>query len=288
MIRQIGICCTFFLMSFIFTNDTKTYLVRSIWEPNNVYKMKVIVDGVTELKYSGDPYALQSLAKGGVPDSIDGTSKSTIGETVTTGPLQSDSSFSIVLKIDDYMRTMNMNGITKDSTTSSPFAGVTMNGRCAKDGSIEDIKIEGRNLDEQLKNVFPSMLKNMNNSIKYPKGPIAIGDSFQQKMNIPFSVPGVKPFNLNFTNNMKLVGVDADTAFLHNNFVITFTLRDTNYTADIVGSGTGTVKHDLRLNHIFDYVTDTQMSFKIETGKVGMVGKVIARSELHSQITGLH
>jgi hypothetical protein len=156
-------------------------------------------------------------------------------------------------------------GGKKQETKADPTVGLKIYATQKDTSTIID-SIGGKDLPEEYKALFKSLVGTMNEAFKgFPNKAIRVGEKF--KVSLPISLPMPMVGNLNMTNQMeyKLVKVEKGIAYLEYTYQSTIDLEKNSKEFSFSGGGTGkgVMQYHIANGVLINNTTNMKMDMKI-------------------------
>jgi hypothetical protein len=200
---------------------------------------------------------------------------------IKTGALKTDKTmpFSITYKNMDMVATMNGKELP---LPKAAIEGKKLTGTCDVDGKmhIDTISTTG---DQQLNATMKDAFNKMQNVIKFPDKPLAIGESFTQE--IPMNFPA-GPFKMDFATKTTytLTAIKDNMAYFDTKLVMNIDMKTAqsgnskNMTGD--GDGAGKMVFDIKRNFPASMDSDMNINFNMDMGQAKMMMKLKGKSTI--------
>jgi predicted transcriptional regulator len=233
MIKNI-IALTFLLIPTLLRSQDGI-LFKVVQKENKHYRSSTTLTTESKINYQADESFLSRLKEKGVHLPIVVKQHQIFIMSTSTGEKNSDGKIPFSGKLDSIESTQYINDKLQDKSNSASFdTTFGMSGFYDNDSTIIN-EIHGRNIAPSMKEALKNTISQTLKSVKFPKKPIRVGESFSQSVPISIPVQGVM--------EVKMI------------MLITYTLKDLN----------------LQFGY-FDIIQDYSLTSDMDSAKVSMAG----------------
>jgi hypothetical protein len=255
-------------LSFGLSKAQQSFLFKIKYLPAHIYESAVTTDMNMEMIFSGDSATMKKIKEKGIKSPMEMTTKSDMEFDVETGVLKSGEMFPIVLYYKKIDSRSVLNGNEKDDA-ANPMLGQKIYAQYSTDGKIKVDSIPGKEIDDQLKEVFANTLDKLLNTMHFPDSPLKIGDTFAQ--DIPFNMP-IAGMNIGLTIKViyKLTSVENNIAYFDLDESLDMDITQTQNGLSVKGSGAGQGKmtYDIKGNFSPTRTATLKMKYTMLAGKI--------------------
>mgnify|MGYP001555072167 CR=1 FL=1 len=271
----------FFIFSFFEVKAQETVLFKIKYLPEHKYTSSMDINNHTEMNIEADKETLEKIKSKGVQLPLIITAKTSMGYEIQTGPLDGNKSFPVTISYTGINSAQTMNG--KETTSPpSPLLNLRIYAHCDKDNKMQLDSMPGKNLNDTLRTLIGSMIKNIQNQIKFPEQPLKIGDSFTQDLPMSFPVAGN---NIQMVIKMiyKLSEIKNRIAYfdLIETAEVKLTIKGNNL--DMIGQGDGKLIFDIAQSFAPSITSNLKCNYTMNMEKLLMKGSA-AISSIHKTV----
>lgn len=271
----------FFVFSFFEVKAQETVLFKIKYLPEHKYTSSMDINNHTEMNIEADKETLEKIKSKGVQLPLIITAKTSMGYEIQTGPLDDNKSFPLTISYTGINSSQTMNG--KETTSPpGPLLNLRIFAHCDKDNKMQLDSMPGKDLNDTLRTLIGSMVKNVQNQIKFPEQPLKIGDSFTQDLPMSFPVAGN---NIQMVIKMiyKLAEIKNRIAYfdLTETAEVKLTIKGNNL--DMIGQGDGKLIFDIAQSFAPSITSNLKFNYTMNMEKLLMKGSA-AISSIHKTV----
>ncbi len=242
----------FILLTLSACTGQKQIDFKVLLKPETIYDRTNAQTIETVTTYSGSQDFSERLKAMGVSNPSKKNKSTRVEMTLSTGKLNSDNHFPLIMKIVDISDT-----ITKKYLP----VGTSLYGSCTFGNMpvLDSIGINGT--DSEIKATMLKAMQNLFSQISFPEKVLQIGDTFSKAL--PFTMPiAGRTLNMDIITVYKLSSINGNIATLDitQNYTMKGTSEtDTTYATTGSGGGKGQILYDINNNYYTKYQIDLTM-----------------------------
>ena len=242
----------FILLTLSACTGQKQIDFKVLLKPETIYDRTNAQTIETETTYRGSQDFLERLKAMGVSNPSKKSKSTRVEMTLSTGKLNSDNHFPLIMKIVD---------ISDTATKRYLPIGTSLYGNCTIGNMpvLDSIGINGT--DSEIKSMMLKAMQNLFSQISFPEKVLQIGDTFSKAL--PFTMPiAGRTLNMDIITVYQLSSINGNIATLDitQNYTMKGTSEtDTTYITTGSGDGKGQILYDINNNYYTKYQIDLTM-----------------------------
>lgn len=239
-----------------YAQDSLLFLIK--YQPSTTYETteKTITDG--KMVFKGDKDMIDLLKATGLQNPTAISNEEHSFQTVTTGPLKKDSSYSLVVEYGKVAALKKVNG--KTSTEVSPESGAKITGLYTKEGkfNIEEVDFKTEQTEE-FKKQFTKAFKSVQEQLSVEARMVKVGEGFEvkQPMNIPITKASKMDMYIVITYKLKKIKDGIGYFTFKQHLEMDFNVKELKLYAS--GKGKGKATYDIAEDQFLDYESAIKM-----------------------------
>jgi hypothetical protein len=267
-----------FLTSTIITYSQKKIVFKAKVSPNKTYLTTLKTSSRNELDFIADQEIIDRIKKKGIELPMITESETDMAVDIVTSNRNKNGEFSAKMQYGKITSTTTQNGETK--TENKPYSGMEIIGKYDSKNKFKVDSITGGNQSEQMKKDLIAMLENVQQSVKFPKKSMKIGDSFKNDLPLTIPVENMNPIYIKITIEYTLTRIEGNIAFfdLKQNIGLDISQEQINVNAD--GEGTGVAEYNIQEHYLTKNASEIAMNMTVKINeKATMKIKTLIKSE---------
>lgn len=272
---RIGLCFIIVALVSVLSSSDLSFAaekveLKVVYMPKTKYRLKTFFSNNMTIKLE-NPFAAPEKMRNNFPKTIDSKDETVID--IETGSLIDKNTFPISFEVVKKERKGTING-TKLETEKNKLVGIRALGTTDFNGNMNFTKFEGKNLSQNEQEFLATIFKQMAKSLTQSKTkPVAVGESFTQKVPLNIPIPGLANISLEMTQIYTLESIINGIATFDGTYKLKLLQSpEDESVVNIKASGEGSGK--IVYNTEKKVNTNTTSSFRIK-GKITIEGSNI-------------
>lgn len=229
---------------------------------NKKYISEIVNSSLSEIHLIADKATMDKIKSSGIELPILMEQETDISLINITGDKLESGELPVELEYGKMITKTIVNG--KSSIEEKPYSGMKIFGRYNTHNKFVVDTITGENVTQEMKEVLVSTLENIQEQIKFPEGPINVGDKFDSEMPLTIPVKGMDPIKINLIIEYELKEIIDNRAYLDLQQSVTLDLVQKQLNVEASGIGNGTSEYDIKENYLIKYQSELPMDITIK------------------------
>jgi hypothetical protein len=262
------------------------FIFKSKRLENKIYRISFKSVSKTKIDFRGEKEMLDQLKSNGVRFPLKIEQEKFIVFKTETFPKNEKGFIPFLECVDSSASVQYVNGeLLPWKSGADPDTSLKIRGFFKENEIIID-KITGNNVTPEIEKVIRQNVHQLVESIKFPDYPIKIGDSFSQSVPLAIPVQGITTVNLNIITHYTLRDINEKSAYfdIEQEYNLSSDIKDAKIILN--GTGQGKLEYDRQEYHVRYLITDGSMEIKIDLGKVFLIFKADAKTEIKTKVFG--
>jgi hypothetical protein len=254
--------------------------------PNKSYDLQMKMSMNMLMDISGDTAMVNQMKKAGQPFPMNMVMDMGMGGLIKTNAANANNNVPFVMAMKPSALKMVMNG--KETPIPMPAVNETVYGFYTSDGKMSIDSIAGKKADDATKEAMMKMADGIQATIKFPDGPMKIGDTFTQDLPMNLPMAGLGAGKMTSKTTYKLTAIENNKAYF--DLVYDFAMdMSTGMSMNMTGNGDGKLVYDMLSN--YPQSTHGNMSINYDmkmpqAQNMNMAGKMKMVMDVQNTITG--
>ncbi|UJH68619.1 hypothetical protein [Allomuricauda sp. SCSIO 65647] len=246
-----------FLLFNFSINAQESFSFEAQISPNKKYITQLESSSISEIDFIADEKTMEELKSQGVKLPLKFTTQTKMTTTISTGSKGVDGYIPATMEYGKVLATTEMNGETK--TEEKPFSGAKILGKYDNNFKFEVDTIIGDNIDTQMRAVLKNILSTVQQSINFPKEPMQIGDTFQNKIPMSIPIQGMNPIKVIIKIDYLLRDIADGKATFDVNQQVSLDASQEQVNVKATGSGSGVSVYSVTDNYLIKNQSELPM-----------------------------
>ena len=256
----------------------ESVVFKTEFKPNKKYKTQLKTTSYTEIEFIADQEIMDRIKSQGIELPMITESETNMATDIITQNLDENGEFPATMEYGKMISTTTVNG--KITTEEKPFSGMKILGKYDVENKFKVDTIIGNKVSQQMRTILKTTLENVQETIKFPKESMKIGDKFNSE--IPMSIPmeGMNPISVKIDMEYFLTEIKDGKAFFDIKQTVGLDMSQEQLNVVASGTGTGTSEFDINESYLTKYKSELPMDMTIKVNeKMTMKMKMTTTSE---------
>ena len=239
--------------------------------------------GVVIMDIDADEEMKAQLAAAGQAFPMTMNMNQSMASSLKTEASTENNSLPVVLSYDDISIEQSMNGQPMPTAPENPMLNAKIYAQINENGAFKVDKVEGNNINSQMKQTVSKTLDKMFDMVKFPEQKLKIGESFE--VDVPFSLPVMgKPIDMDIKTVYTLKDVKNGIAIFSLTQEVEMTADLDGMSISATGNGTGALRFNTKSSFYEDYQTKLKMNMNMVVPNPGKTMRMNMNMDMDSNV----